>query len=319
MRKAHDSRATASKFGELIDKHGRDDWLGPMMEDLGPYIQLQLGDMANMLEVFSNFYHWKHPKKTRATLLFFASCLAVTLFTDMAFCVKMVWFIFGGVFFLCWPISSHFPKYRYLASPIKWALWEIPTHAEWSFLYLRSQAQLAREDLINGKIEGKYMGEVQNSVIDPYFEGNTALPRIRVGDDKSGSEALSDDEGWYSASSSTSVLGASDIRSFRASYQGTIGRLIVYSGGIRLVRRMKQQELWDLPFHGLAEMRKVEGSKSSKLISSPDQLELESVEGRIFSLGAMKERDEAFNTIIGFSGLQWQSLQIRHKTNAQEL
>jgi hypothetical protein len=51
--KALDGRSTASKFGELIDKHGRNDWLEPVMEHLGPFIQLQLNDMANMLEVFS--------------------------------------------------------------------------------------------------------------------------------------------------------------------------------------------------------------------------------------------------------------------------
>ena len=53
MHRALESRGTASRFGELIDKHGRNDWLEPVVEHLGPYIQLQLGDMANMLEVFS--------------------------------------------------------------------------------------------------------------------------------------------------------------------------------------------------------------------------------------------------------------------------
>ena len=52
MRKAVDSRSTASRFGELIDKHGRHDWLEPVIEQIGPYAQLQIGDMANMLEVF---------------------------------------------------------------------------------------------------------------------------------------------------------------------------------------------------------------------------------------------------------------------------
>ena len=42
----------AIEFGELIDKHGRDHWLAPLIEELGPFIQLQLSDMANMLEVF---------------------------------------------------------------------------------------------------------------------------------------------------------------------------------------------------------------------------------------------------------------------------
>ena len=44
--------SNAFEFGELIDKHGRDHWLEPLIEDLGPFIQLQLSDMANMLEVF---------------------------------------------------------------------------------------------------------------------------------------------------------------------------------------------------------------------------------------------------------------------------
>lgn len=52
IQRTRDSRRTASRFGELIDKHGRDNWLEPLLEDLGPYIQLQIGDIANMLEVF---------------------------------------------------------------------------------------------------------------------------------------------------------------------------------------------------------------------------------------------------------------------------
>ena len=52
MRRALDSKSTASRLGELIDKHGREDWLEPLMVEVGPYIQLQLGDIANMLEVF---------------------------------------------------------------------------------------------------------------------------------------------------------------------------------------------------------------------------------------------------------------------------
>ena len=53
MQRAHDSQSKAYKLGEFIDRHGRHNWLEPVMRDLGPYIQLQVGDMANMLEVFS--------------------------------------------------------------------------------------------------------------------------------------------------------------------------------------------------------------------------------------------------------------------------
>ena len=61
MQRALDRRSTASRFGELVDKHGRENWLEPLMEDLGPFIQLQLGDIANMLEVFDKWViHMPH-------------------------------------------------------------------------------------------------------------------------------------------------------------------------------------------------------------------------------------------------------------------
>lgn len=52
MQRALDSQGTAYRFGEIIDKHGRESWLEPLVDELGPYIQLQVGDVANILEVF---------------------------------------------------------------------------------------------------------------------------------------------------------------------------------------------------------------------------------------------------------------------------
>ncbi|KAL2037723.1 hypothetical protein N7G274_009448 [Stereocaulon virgatum] len=322
MRKAMDSRSTASRFGELIDKHGRNDWLEPVIDHLGPYIQLQLGDMANMLEVFSNFYHWKSPRKTIASLFFFASCALVSTCADMGFSMKIFWFISGGTFFLCWPISSLYPKYRYLVSPFKWMLWDIPTHAEWSFQYLRRQAQITREEFIKRRVEEGYSQELANPTVERYSGRMTkTVPKIRVENDESeetDTEADADDEGWYSASSSTSVLEASDIRSFRAHYAGTIGRLVIFSKGIRYVRSVPmKKELWRHDFLELAEMRKVEGSALSKVVSSPDQLEIKLTDESKLKIEGMKERDEAFNTIIAFSSLQWQSLQIKKDSNQQ--
>ena len=284
----------------------------------------------------ASFYHWKYPKKTRATVIFFISCLLVSALADMAFCMKIVWFIVGGSFFLCWPIASLFPKYRYLVSPFKWVLWDIPTHgkeflfltssmliihakAEWSFQYLRRQAQAAREQMIKSKIESGHSHELANPAIDQYTGRMTTVPKIKIeGDDSAEDEGDDDDEGWFSASSTTSVLEASDIRSFRAQSGSSIGRLIVFTKGIRYVRSLPRKELWRQNYLDLAEMRKVEGSNMSKLASlSPDQLEIKCVDGTKLHLEGMKERDEAFNTIIAFSSLQWQSLQIKSNSNAQ--
>ena len=234
--------------------------------------------------------------------------------------MKILWFIVGGAFFLCWPVSSHYPKYRYLVSPLKWVLWDIPTDAEWSFMYLRRQAQITRERIIEKKVEEGHFREVAHPAMEYYTGHVTTVPKLKV--EGIGSEEKEnddgDDEGWCSACSTTSILEASDIRSFRCQSQKVIGRLVVHSKGVRFVRSLPKKELWRWNYLDLAEMRKVEGSTMSKLASlSPNQLEIKLIDGSKLHCEGMKERDEAFNTIIAFSGMQWQSLQILSKTNAQ--
>ncbi|KAL8910326.1 MAG: hypothetical protein Q9171_004370 [Xanthocarpia ochracea] len=53
MHRAHDQRSKAYKLGELVDKYGQKHWLEPLIDKLGPFVQLQLYDMANMLEVLA--------------------------------------------------------------------------------------------------------------------------------------------------------------------------------------------------------------------------------------------------------------------------
>ncbi len=203
----------------------------------------------------------------------------------------------------------------FLNSPV---LTRKPT-AEWSFQYLRRQAQISREQVIKKKVEDGHWREVANGAVDRYTGHLSTVPRINVEADelveKYGDD---DDECWYSASSTDSVLEATDIRSFRAQSHGSIGRLVVFSKGIRFVRSVTKKEMWRRNYLELAEMRKVEGSTVSKLASlSPDQLEIKCTNGSKLHLEGMKERDEAFNTIIAFSSLQWQSLQILSNSKAQ--
>ena len=55
MDRASSRAVSSTRIGELIDKHGRDNWIEPFLDEVGPYLQLQLGDLANILEVFSKF------------------------------------------------------------------------------------------------------------------------------------------------------------------------------------------------------------------------------------------------------------------------
>ena len=154
-------------MGELIDRHGRENWLDPFIDQLGPYIQLQLGDLADFIEIlaksvcnsaldvriqghlmltlFHSFYAWKSPLKTVSTLVFFTACLAVSIFGDTKFNLRIVYFVAGGAFFFCWPIASRYPQYRFLVSPLRWVFWDVPTHGKpkvFSFLQEASEVQL---------------------------------------------------------------------------------------------------------------------------------------------------------------------------------
>jgi hypothetical protein len=56
-----------------MDKHGSEDWLGPLMDELGPSIQVQVTDFTSLLEAAYNFYHFRSPPATIASLTLFGA------------------------------------------------------------------------------------------------------------------------------------------------------------------------------------------------------------------------------------------------------
>lgn len=65
-------------------------------------------------------------------------------------------------------------------------------------------------------------------------------------------------------------------------------------------------------------MRKLKGSAQLRLTRhSLEQLELTFIDGDVCLLDGIKDRDAAFNAIIGFSALKWQALQTDPTENAR--
>ncbi|KAK5021903.1 hypothetical protein LTR16_012465, partial [Cryomyces antarcticus] len=112
-------------------------------------------------------------------------------------------------------------------------------------------------------------------------------------------DEVDDAASWHTADSSSSILDGIDFISFRCRSGTTPGRLVVYSSGIRFVRSFPSKQLWRRSFLELVEMRKISGSAVAKLINR-ELLEFKFTDGTTASVEAMKQRDEAFNTIIGF-------------------
>ena len=51
LERIEDSMETAHTLSEQVEKRGAQSWVDPLIEDMGEWLLLQLGDMANLLEV----------------------------------------------------------------------------------------------------------------------------------------------------------------------------------------------------------------------------------------------------------------------------
>ena len=329
IKRTQSKEGRAFGIAEFIDRHGRDDWLDPLLDALGPYIQLQVGDLADLLEMLANFYTWKSPRKTAATLFLFAIGFLISVCGSARFNLKIVWFLAGGWFFLCWPIASLYPRYRFLVSPLRWVYWDVPTHADCAFVHLRQQADASRAAIVARKAAE---GMKDDKRLD-HYEGKLELPPEAHGgfDGANGhvpgtDMSSTDDEGdsdddWHSVSSFTDYLAGTDLATFPASWSNTIGRLVVHANGIRFERLVRRGAVvWDVPYHEICELRKFRSEpcgvgrkrrRKDVKMRTGHALEIVCADGRVLGLETLRERDEAFNWIVGFSGERWQSLQPR--------
>ncbi|KUJ18508.1 uncharacterized protein LY89DRAFT_582089 [Mollisia scopiformis] len=305
-----DRGATAFKVGELMDKHGSDDWLGPLMEELGAFIQVQIADLASFFEATYNFYHFRSPPATFATLCLIASLFLVSVLTDSRFALRLFWFFIGLTFFICWPISSLYPRYRFLVSPLKWALWEVPNHSEWCFRFLQDRAAVVRQAIL------------RHEAGDIHDEQLSCVPGT-------GSDADS-----FATCRSISLDEQRDILSFGCTYCHMPGQFIISTHGIRFATSLAKSlphESFDKPFADLVEMSKRQTRSSvlsplAKVTTGMDKLELrfrgkgggagmhgmgEQEDAEIVLLENMRRRDKAFNAVVAFSGVRWQHLQQR--------
>lgn len=120
-----------------------------------------------------------------------------------------------------------------------------------------------------------------------------------------------------------------DILSFRCTWSTHLGRLVLSSTHLRFVRTLAPAAfkhpvntlaspsppatlLWERPLSDLLELRKTDSTAFPKLgvarkkkLVNIAALVLVWMDGTQDAIESMRKRDEAFNTIIGFSGLRW--------------
>jgi hypothetical protein len=296
MKRGVDHEAKAQAWGELVEQHGSKDWIEPLLDELGPYIQLQLGDLTDLLEVLANFYRWKSPRKTAETVFFFCCCLLVTLLTDMAFCMKIIWLVVGGWFFLCFPIASSYPKYRYLTDPAKWILWDIPTNAEWSIEFLQRKASVQQKQTDRRERVSHSVNFTDSEISSSDYETAPSTPQRGTSDAE---------EARHHA----------EVFKFRAWQAKSRGHIMISRSGIRFSSRSRS---WSITYSQLIEMCKVKPASTVKTLTfgvGGSRLQFFATDAQGAGLNETitvheDQRDEIFNLVLGWSGLRWRAICI---------
>ena len=295
MARGIDRERKAQAWGELIEKHGKSDWVEPLITDMGPLIQMQLGDLTNFIEVMLNFYRWERPSKTAGTLFYYFCCLLVTLLADTRFCVRLVWWIIGAGFFFCWPLATRFPQYRILLDPVRWVFWDIPTHAELGFIQLQEKAILKDAKDLDEAIAVDYDDTASNS---DYHSADEELSRSPVGREIA-------------------------IRAYSGKHRGrlTLSRdSLTFSSvtGLTVTTSLASIiEMRKIPIDGKAERLLTFQSQTESLefdFRQKDSSETETLSILVRS----SDQHRVFNHVLAWSGLKWQSLHIkRHPAVAE--
>jgi hypothetical protein len=91
-----------------------------------------------------------------------------------------------------------------------------------------------------------------------------------------------------------------EVGEYHCSSLGHLGSLCISFDGVRFKTRIRSKELWRLRYDEMMNMRK---ESSSRLGETPVFVHTNNEE---FKATGLKQRDEVFTQIIGYSGVRWQ-------------
>jgi hypothetical protein len=268
-----DTQRTALSLNEFIEKRGDEKWADEIVEIVGPWLMVQLADMANFFESVRNFYEWRKPTRTAATLGAFAIFIIACSLVPTWLLVKVSTLSAGFAFFGLFPLAVNFPEYRLLVSPTKRIFWNIPTHAEWAIKYIQAEGT-------------RVAATTPSNITKP-----SAVPIKTTSE-----SAQVQDYGFY-----------------KAHHDKSKGHLIIGASACRFVSNTGHDVHFNVPYNQIERIEKEDRIVTKKIPSqlktdSGKDLKLITKLGQEYMLNDMEQRDEAFSQIVGFSQTVWQIL-----------
>ncbi|MCJ1280656.1 hypothetical protein MMC21_008485 [Puttea exsequens] len=272
IKHSEDTEKTALNLTQLIEQHGSRGWLDAAIEKMGPAAMLQLEDAADALEIVRNFYEWRDPPRTARTLGVLVVCCLMIVFCPLWLLVRGTQFGIGVMFFGIFPITSHYPQYRHLVSPFRWAFWKISTDAEWAIARIQAEARWTIEATKNNRSGGEDLGNTCNSTA------------------RSDADNDGEDAGLY--------IGKYHCTTKDQQGRLTHGHIRVTSVSIEFETAVRKNTLWTLQWDKVSAISKVRTDDGLCFEVGDEQ--------RKYRIDALKGRNELFTQIIGYSGLSWQ-------------
>ncbi len=89
--RATKTKETAATISELIIRHGADAWLEPFLEQFGPWLQEQVLDLAQFLEICNASYSWRDVTSTSYTWFDYFVLMLVSAIPDLQFSMRLFW------------------------------------------------------------------------------------------------------------------------------------------------------------------------------------------------------------------------------------
>ncbi|KAF7507453.1 hypothetical protein GJ744_010384 [Endocarpon pusillum] len=281
LERSENADLTALSIPQLIEQHGAQGWVNALVEKTGPSVLSQLEDMANFLEVLQNFYEWRDPSHTKASLGKLAILSLVVIFTPLRLLVKSFLFVIGLIFFVLVPLWHRYPQYRLLTSPMKLIFWKVPTHAEWAVARLQAEAAFQLEAM-------------QSAASEANDHGSTAM------DDASTTNIA--DTPVHDREHPGTLIGR-----YHCTSRNRHGNLTVTTQDVSFKQHLSKDRSWRLRYDQLKTIDKIVGSST---ISPGDGLLFTDTENNEFRIAGLSNRDQVFTQIVGYSssggGVGWQ-------------
>ncbi|KAF2703530.1 hypothetical protein K504DRAFT_463583 [Pleomassaria siparia CBS 279.74] len=276
VQRTEDVLQTALTLTECVEKKGDEQWADELLQELGPWLMIQLCDMADFFEVMRNFYEWRHPSQTVGTLVLFVVAIMATAVAPVWLLVKCATLGAGITFFGLFSIASNFPEYRLLVSPIKRVFWNIPTHAQWAIESLQAEGS---------RYENEHFTEQTSSSKTDIRVDSPTVAKPNTGE-------------------------THDRGSYTAHHNGTKGSLVIGSTSVRFESEIRHRVHWTVLYEQINNLEKVDRFISKDIPTlktySKQDLKLVSKTGDEWVLQDVEQRNQAFSQILGFSDAAWQ-------------